>query len=177
MLTLFFSTTSRLLIPRTFLGISTFHSLSLQRGHMEDFTASLASLGVTDLPTIPSAHPGQNPLDIFRSHIAERLAPLAGVDPETVFAGLDRSTKPETGDFVLAVPRLRVKGAKPQELGEKWQSQVCTSFTPCLSSVRRITVIRKGCFCGIILAVFYFQQSSYFVDFASNPQTWAQVWN
>jgi len=91
---------------------------------MESFTSSLASLGVKDLPSIPSAYPDQNPLDIFRTHIAERLAPLAGVEPEAVFAGLDRATRPETGDFVLAVPRLRVKGAKPQELGKKWQSQV-----------------------------------------------------
>jgi arginyl-tRNA synthetase len=91
---------------------------------MESFTSNLASLGVKDLLSIPSAYPDQNPLDIFRIHIAERLAPLAGVEPEAVFAGLDRATKPETGDFVLAVPRLRIKGAKPQELGEKWQSQV-----------------------------------------------------
>lgn len=91
---------------------------------MESFTANLATLGVHDLPPISSAHPDQNPLDIFRSHIAHRLAPIAGVDAETVFGGLDRSTKPETGDLVLAIPRLRVKGGKPQELGEKWQSQV-----------------------------------------------------
>jgi arginyl-tRNA synthetase len=91
---------------------------------MNNITASLASLGVTDLAMIPSAHPDQNPLDIFRTDIAERLAPLAGVTLEAVFSGLDRSTKPETGDFVLAIPRLRIKGAKPQELGEKWQAQV-----------------------------------------------------
>ena len=93
---------------------------------MEGLTARLALLGITDLPKIRSAYPDQNPLDIFRSHIAERLAPLAGVDVETVFSGLDRSTKPETGDFVLAVPRLRIKGANPQELGKKWQSQVAS---------------------------------------------------
>jgi len=91
---------------------------------MNNITASLASLGVTDLASIPSAHPDQNPLDIFRAHIAERLAPLAGVDIEAIFSGLDRSTKPETGDFVLAIPRLRIKGAKPQELGEKWGTEV-----------------------------------------------------
>ena len=101
---------------------------------MESFTSNLASLGVTDLPSIPSAYPEQNPVDIFRTHIAVRLAPLAGVEPEAVFAGLDRATKPETGDFVLAVPRLRVKGAKPQELGEKWQSQVPSSFNRSLIS-------------------------------------------
>jgi len=90
---------------------------------MESFTANLAALGVNELPSIPSAHPDQNPLDIFRSHIAERLAPLTDLDAETIFNGLDRSMKPETGDLVLAVPRLRLKG-KPQELGAKWQSQV-----------------------------------------------------
>lgn len=93
---------------------------------MESFVAGLSALGVHDLPSIPAAHPDENPLDLFRSHIAERLAPLAGVDTQLVFVGLDRSTKPDTGDFVLAVPRLRIKGAKPQELGEKWQAQVNT---------------------------------------------------
>jgi len=95
---------------------------------MEQLTQRLSALGVTDLPQIPSAHPDQNPLDIFRSHIAERLAKLAppesNVTVEAVFAGLDRSTKPETGDFVLAIPRLRIKGPKPQELGAEWQSKV-----------------------------------------------------
>jgi hypothetical protein len=100
-----------------------FH-ISKHNIHMESFTATLTTMGINELPSIPTAHPGENPLDIFRSHIAERLAPLAGVEAKTIFEGLDRSTKPETGDFVLAVPRLRIKGAKPQELSIKWQSQV-----------------------------------------------------
>jgi hypothetical protein len=107
------------------------HCIAKRTLYMNNLTASLTSLGVTDLAMIPSAYPDQNPLDIFRTHIAERLAPLAGVNIEAVFSGLDRSTKPETGDFVLAIPRLRIKGAKPQELGEKWQAQV----TPFLLSI------------------------------------------
>jgi hypothetical protein len=91
---------------------------------MENIAAGLARLGVESLPAIPSAHPDQNPLDIFRAHIAERLAPLANVDEVTVFAGLDRATKPDSGDFILAVPRLRIKGAKPDVLGKKWQAEV-----------------------------------------------------
>ena len=91
---------------------------------MNEITSILKSLGLNGLVSIRSAHPDQNPLDIFRSHIAERLAPLAGVDIETIFQGLDHSAKAETGDFVLAIPRLRIKGAKPQELGEKWEAQV-----------------------------------------------------
>src|SRR5271169_2038042 len=76
------------------------HCIAKRSLYMNNITASLASLGVTDLASIPSAHPDQNPLDIFRAHIAERLAPLAGVNMEAIFSGLDRSTKPETGDFV-----------------------------------------------------------------------------
>jgi arginyl-tRNA synthetase len=95
---------------------------------MDQLSQHLSALGVTNLPQIPSARPQDNPLDIFRSHIAERLAQLApsgsNVTAEAVFSGLDRSTKPETGDFVLAIPRLRIKQPKPQELGAEWQSKV-----------------------------------------------------
>ena len=118
---------------------------------------SLASLGIGSLPSIPAAHLDQNPLDVYRSHIAERLASLAGVSPDAVFAGLDRSTKPETGDFVLAVPRLRIKDAKPDVLAAKWQSQVTSSkFTP-HSLVWRVSITRKGCCSRIIYAIFHFK--------------------
>ena|SRR5277367_957516 len=122
------------------------HCVAKRNLYMNNITASLASLGVTDLPMIPSAHPDQNPLDIFRTHIAERLAPLAGVDIEAVFSGLDRSTKPETGDFVLAIPRLRIKGAKPQELGERWQAQVLLPSLNCqlMCQVWRVAIVGKG---------------------------------
>lgn len=123
MLTRFFSksTGNKLSLLKS---LKSFHCTAKRTNSMENFAASLASLGVTDLPSIPNAYPDQNPLDLFRVHIAERLAPIAGVDQEAIFTGLDRTAKPESGDFVLAVPRLRIKGAKPQELGEKWQAQV-----------------------------------------------------
>src|SRR5271170_6499742 len=122
------------------------HCIAKRTLYMNNTTASLAALGVTDLAMIPSAHPDQNPLDIFRTHIAERLAPLAGVDIEAVFSGLDRSTKPETGDFVLAIPRLRIKGAKPQELGERWQAQVLLPSLNCqlMCQVWRVAIVGKG---------------------------------
>ena len=97
---------------------------------MESLTASLARLGVKSLPAIPSAHPDQNPLDIFRTHIAERLAPLAGVEQAAIFAGLDRATKPDSGEFILAVPRLRIRGAEPNELSKKWQAEVYKTLPP-----------------------------------------------
>jgi hypothetical protein len=105
-----------------------FHSLSGLHNKMDHFTDRLSVLGVSHLPPIAAANPTQNPLDIFRSHIAERLVSLAGpssgVTLDAVFSGLDRSTRPETGDFVLAIPRLRIKGSKPQDLGQEWQANV-----------------------------------------------------
>jgi arginyl-tRNA synthetase len=119
------TTTTRTVFGKTF-STTGFGSLSQQHTNkMETFTKALASLGVNDLPAIAAAHPSENPLDIFRSHIAERLAPLAGIAPDVVFGGLDRSTKPETGDFVLAVPRLRLKTpGGPVQLASQLQSQV-----------------------------------------------------
>lgn len=105
---------------------------------MESLTSTLAALGVNELPSIPPGHPSatEHPLNIFRSHIAERLAPIAGVEAKTIFEGLDRSTKPEQGDFVLAVPRLRIKGSKPQELSKKWQSEVSYPYTRLIKSLK-----------------------------------------
>ena len=120
-----FNTTKRHLLQTTF-SAKAFHSLPRHNPtRMESITHALASIGVNDLPHIAAAHPSENPLDIFRSHIAERLAPLAGVAPDIVFAGLDRSIKPETGDFVFAVPRLRLKTpGGPAQLASQLQSQV-----------------------------------------------------
>ncbi|KAK7206175.1 hypothetical protein BZA70DRAFT_275949 [Myxozyma melibiosi] len=63
-----------------------------------------------------------NPVDLFRAHITALLHPVTGVAPEIIAPALETTLLPERGDFVLAVPRLRVKGAKPDELAEKWAS-------------------------------------------------------
>jgi len=151
---------SRSYIPfaRAFLCFS-IHYNSSQK--MEQLTERLSALGVTTLPQISSAHPHHNPLDIFRSHIAERLVqlapPEANLTPETVFSGLDRSTKPETGDFVLAIPRLRIKGPKPQELSVEWQTKVINPLLcfPGLPLVRCFAIDRRSCRCRNILTIFH----------------------
>ena len=130
MLTRLVRTSTRIFYSTRYISFRSFHSSARQYNNtfMDQLTERLSSLGVTNFPQIPSAHPVYNPLDIFRSHIAERLVqlapPEAHVTPEAVFSGLDRSTKPETGDFVLALPRLRIKQPKPQELGLEWQAKV-----------------------------------------------------
>jgi hypothetical protein len=88
---------------------------------MESITKTLGALNHSELPP---ANPDQNPLDIFRLHIAGRLSAIANVSLNAVFEGLDRSVKPEAGDLVLAIPRLRIEDSNPRELGEKWIAEV-----------------------------------------------------
>lgn len=151
-----FNTTTRNLIRETFTR-KPFHSLRSQHTqNMESVTKALASLGVNDLPSIAAANPSSNPLDIFRSHIAERLAPLAGVAPDIVFGGLDRSIKPEQGDFVLAVPRLRLKTpGGPAQLASQLQSQVHFPAMYELILVWRITFTGQSCCSWVILTIPY----------------------
>ncbi|KAK3936176.1 arginyl-tRNA synthetase [Diplogelasinospora grovesii] len=67
----------------------------------------------------PSAFPDLNALDRYRVAIATELARIANVAPNLVYAGLDRASTLDFGDLVFAVPRLRVKGIKPQDLAQK----------------------------------------------------------
>jgi len=67
----------------------------------------------------PNCYPEHNPLDAFKIHISERVGKIAGVEPAVVYPALQRARVPEQGDLNLAVPALRIKGAKPQDTGAK----------------------------------------------------------
>ena len=65
-----------------------------------------------------------NPVDVYRSHISELLAPLAEKKPSEIYERLAWTSSPEKGDLGLAVPALRIKGKKPDELA----SELCEKF-------------------------------------------------
>jgi arginyl-tRNA synthetase len=44
-----------------------------------------------------------NPVDIYREHIAEHLAPVAGVDAEKIYTRLQWTNTLDKGDLVLPV--------------------------------------------------------------------------
>jgi arginyl-tRNA synthetase len=67
----------------------------------------------------PNCYPEYSPLDAYKIHVSERVAKIAGVEPAVVYPALQRARVPEQGDLNLAVPALRIKGAKPQETGAK----------------------------------------------------------
>jgi arginyl-tRNA synthetase len=76
------------------------------------------------VPPYPGSYPSVNPVDIFRSLITKALVEITGVAADIVFPALQWQNNLGFGDLVLAVPRLRVKGAKPDELAKKWASEV-----------------------------------------------------
>ncbi|KAK9452360.1 uncharacterized protein V1518DRAFT_411051 [Limtongia smithiae] len=95
----------------------------------------LAALGFgrPALAALPALAVDSNPFDLFRAHITALLAPVSGVAPELIAPALTGTLVPDRGDFVLAVPRLRVKGRKPDELAAEWMAALPDS--PLLSKV------------------------------------------
>ncbi|KAF2183275.1 Nucleotidylyl transferase [Zopfia rhizophila CBS 207.26] len=65
------------------------------------------------------AFPYYNPPDTVRCAIAEELAQISGVDKSSISTGLAFANTLDKGDLMLAVPRLRIKRKKPQELVEE----------------------------------------------------------
>lgn len=75
----------------------------------------------------PQAHPEINPLDFYRAHVSNVLAGISGVDSSIIFPAINWTTGLDKGDFVLAVPALRIKGQKPDALATKWAEEVQSS--------------------------------------------------
>ncbi|KKP03403.1 arginyl-tRNA synthetase [Trichoderma harzianum] len=71
----------------------------------------------------PQAHPEINPLDLYRAHLSNVLAGISGVDTSIIYPAINWTTSLDKGDFVLAVPALRIKGEKPDALATKWAGE------------------------------------------------------
>ena len=93
---------------------------------IESLQARLESLKITDpLPVYPDSNPTANPVDVYRCFIAHHLAPITGVDISLVYPALEWTQTLDKGDLIVATPRLRIKGRKPDELAKEWAEKVC----------------------------------------------------
>lgn len=93
-------------------------------GSVDDVQAMLGELGITDpLPVFAAANPTTNPIDIFRSYVAEEMTKITGVNRELVYPALEWTQDMRKGDLIMAVPRLRVKG-DPKALAIQWAEKV-----------------------------------------------------
>lgn len=74
-----------------------------------------------------------NPVDFYRQHIAERLAPLADKKDSELYPLLSWTQTLDKGDLLLPAAALRVKGKNPQdlarELAEKFPTDETTLVT------------------------------------------------
>lgn len=57
-----------------------------------------------------------NPTDLYREHISESLAPIAGKPSSEIYERLAWTQTFDKGDLGLPVPALRIQGKKPGEL-------------------------------------------------------------
>ncbi|KAH0833553.1 hypothetical protein AYO21_05231 [Fonsecaea monophora] len=65
--------------------------------------------------TLEEMGKSKNPMDFYRQHIAEKLAPIVNRPAAEVVPLIQWTTTLDKGDFTLAVPALKVKGKPPQE--------------------------------------------------------------
>ena len=70
-----------------------------------------------------------NPVDVYRTHISEALAPIAGVAAAEIYQKLQWTQTQDKGDLTLAVPALRIKGKKPNEQAAEWAQRVSLAVT------------------------------------------------
>ncbi|ODQ66441.1 arginyl-tRNA synthetase [Nadsonia fulvescens var. elongata DSM 6958] len=88
---------------------------------IDSITERLQAFGITDeLKNYPGSNITQNPYDIFRCYITEQLSKVSGVSEDLIYPALEWTNSSERGDLIIPVPRLRIKGAKPNDLAVEW---------------------------------------------------------
>ena len=77
--------------------------------------------------SIEESNPNLNPLDGFKTIIAEKVSAISGADPTLIYKSLEAPRSSDHGDFAIAVPKLRVKG-NPAALAKEWAGKVGREF-------------------------------------------------
>jgi arginyl-tRNA synthetase len=75
----------------------------------------------------PATHADVNPLDFWRAHLTNLMAAITGVATDIIFPTINWTSGLDKGDFIIAVPALRIKGTKPDVLGKEWIDKVGSS--------------------------------------------------
>jgi arginyl-tRNA synthetase len=76
------------------------------------------------LQKYPDAHPEVNPLDLYRAHLSDVMSKVSGVETSIIYPVVMWTQALDKGDFVIAVPALRIKGKKPDILAQEWADKV-----------------------------------------------------
>ena len=82
--------------------------------NMDSIAKPMANLHVST--DAKAALAQSNPIDIYRYHISETLAPITGKPSREIYERLAWTQTFDKGDLGLPVPALRIQGKKPGEL-------------------------------------------------------------
>ena len=79
---------------------------------------------INSTANIKASYTSVNPVEIYRQHIGEVLAPIVGIKAEEIVPKLQWTQTQDKGDLMLAAPALRIKGKKPNEQAAEWGEKV-----------------------------------------------------
>ena len=85
---------------------------------IESLYQLFAGVGASSIPSVHETlpvYPLSRPLDIYRVYLADVLAKLAGCDVTLAYDAIQLPNTLPHGDLTLPVPRLRLKGKKPDD--------------------------------------------------------------
>ncbi|ORY85012.1 mitochondrial and cytoplasmic arginine-tRNA ligase Rrs1/Mrs1 [Protomyces lactucae-debilis] len=87
----------------------------------QDLSDSLRKLGLDTTVTFPkSADPTHNPIDLYKTYVADQLAAISQHPRDTIYAALDLAPAKGQQDLVLPIPKLGKAKAKPADLALQW---------------------------------------------------------
>lgn len=100
-------------------------SLSISRRTM----SSITSIQLPSTPSLPPSNPEIPALDLFKLACAQYISKTLSIDLEKAYEGVEsgKTGKNVLGDFVVAVPRFRLK-EKPQQVAENLVNSVRTAY-------------------------------------------------
>ena len=73
---------------------------------------------------VQASYTSVNPVEIYRQHIGELLAPIVGLEAADIVPKIQWTQTQDKGDLMLAAPALRIKGKKPNEQAAEWGEKV-----------------------------------------------------
>ncbi|KAJ2898603.1 Arginine--tRNA ligase cytoplasmic [Zalerion maritima] len=113
-----FATSSRPRFP--VFSVAKAHTTTMASDSVDQLAEHLKKLPISDIAPFPNCYPKDNLVDVYRSHLTTILHNITGVDTKIVYVAIGWTNSLDKGDMQMAIPALRVKGKKPDELGAEW---------------------------------------------------------
>jgi arginyl-tRNA synthetase len=85
----------------------------------------VADLGLGPLPHFATADILNDPMDLYHSYLAEDFGRLIESDPDLVYKAIQPPNTIQDGDLDIVLPRLKLSGGSPKELGAELLKKVC----------------------------------------------------